>query len=157
LEYRRILIALDGEIESEVVDAALALSELLPVTPSLELLRVVEPAVPVLTRLAVQPVHFGADWTQRRETEARTYLAHVADRLRARGIDAAIQVLVGRPVYQQILRYGGAAADLIVLGTHGAHGLERLALGSVADKVIRQGDLPLLIAPVRRRSTRATP
>jgi hypothetical protein len=41
-------------------------------------------------------------------------------------------------------------ADLIVMGTHGARGFERLILGSVADKVTRISDVPLLIAPVRR-------
>ncbi len=150
--FRRLLVALDGEIEQEVMDAALALSGLLPAPPALALVRIVEPAVPVLTRLAVRPAHFGSDWTERRQVEARTYLARLADRLRTRGLEVTDQVLVGRPVHQQILRYAGAiVADLIVLGTHGARGLERLALGSVADKVIRQGELPVLVAPVRRR------
>jgi len=44
------------------------------------------------------------------------------------------------------------SADLIVLGTHGARGLERLMLGSIADKVVRMSELPLLIAPMRRRA-----
>jgi nucleotide-binding universal stress UspA family protein len=36
-------------------------------------------------------------------------------------------------------------ADLIVVGSHGASGLERLALGSVAEAVLRQSTCPVLI------------
>jgi nucleotide-binding universal stress UspA family protein len=39
------------------------------------------------------------------------------------------------------------AVDLIVVGTHGAGGLERLILGSVADKVIRGASQPVLVVP----------
>lgn len=35
-------------------------------------------------------------------------------------------------------------ADLIVMGTHGRHGLSRLTLGSVAEKVVRLAKVPVL-------------
>lgn len=38
-----------------------------------------------------------------------------------------------------------AKADLIVVGSHGARGLERLALGSVAEAVLHQATCPVLI------------
>jgi nucleotide-binding universal stress UspA family protein len=38
-------------------------------------------------------------------------------------------------------------ADLLVLGTHGRSGFERLALGSVAEKVLRQAKCPVLTVP----------
>jgi nucleotide-binding universal stress UspA family protein len=37
------------------------------------------------------------------------------------------------------------AADLIVVGTHGAHGLEKLAFGSVAESVLRRVPCPVLV------------
>ena len=151
--YRRILVALDGELEKDVLEAAQAVADLMPEPPALTLLRVVEPPIPGLTRLAVQPAHLGSDWARRREVEARTYLTRLADRLRAEGRAVTTRVLVGRPVHDQILEAAAEmSADLIVLGTHRARGLERLMLGSVADKVVRQSELPLLIAPVRRRT-----
>jgi len=151
--YRRILVALDGELEKDVLEAAQAVADLMPEPPALTLLRVVEPPIPGLTRLAVQPAHLGSDWARRREVEARTYLTRLADRLRAAGRAVTTRVLVGRPVHDQILEAAvEMSADLIVLGTHRARGLERLMLGSVADKVVRQSELPLLIAPVRRRT-----
>ena len=35
-------------------------------------------------------------------------------------------------------------ADLIVMGTHGRSGLDRLVVGSVAEKVIRQSEVPVV-------------
>jgi len=39
------------------------------------------------------------------------------------------------------------AADLIVVGSHGRSGLDRLILGSVAERVVRQSTLPVLLIP----------
>lgn len=36
-------------------------------------------------------------------------------------------------------------ADLIVLGTHGRRGIERVVLGSTAENVLRRSDIPLLL------------
>lgn len=38
-------------------------------------------------------------------------------------------------------------ADLIVLGSHGRHGLARWLLGSVAEAVVRRADRPVLVVP----------
>ncbi len=40
--------------------------------------------------------------------------------------------------------------DLLVLGTHGRTGLDRLLLGSVAREVARRSPKPLLLVPYRR-------
>ena len=40
-------------------------------------------------------------------------------------------------------------ADLLVLGTHGRSGFERLVLGSVAEKVLRKASCPVMTVPVR--------
>ena len=45
-----------------------------------------------------------------------------------------------------ILREAAAACcDLVALATHGRHGLARLLLGSVADKIIRGAAVPVLV------------
>jgi nucleotide-binding universal stress UspA family protein len=36
-------------------------------------------------------------------------------------------------------------ADLIVMGTHGRHGIQHLVLGSVAEAVIRSAPVPVLL------------
>ena len=46
----------------------------------------------------------------------------------------------------EIVRYGrDATMDLIVMGTHGRTGLERLLLGSVAEKVLRDASCSVLV------------
>jgi nucleotide-binding universal stress UspA family protein len=71
-------------------------------------------------------------------------------------LDRALESVVKRvPGADSVLANGAAAfeilaaaerlkADLIVMGTHGRHGLSRMLLGSVADKVVRASTVPVL-------------
>lgn len=53
-------------------------------------------------------------------------------------------------VYDEILRQQtDTGADLLVLGTHGRSGFQRLFLGSVTEKVIRKASCPTLVVPPR--------
>jgi nucleotide-binding universal stress UspA family protein len=148
-EFHRLLVALDGEIEEPVLDAV----ELLATDGKgvhCTLTRVVEPAVPILSSLAARPARLPPDWNAKREVEARDYLARLADRLGTRGWDVSWDVLVGRGVADEVLGLAQATrADAIAVGTHGARGMERLLLGSVADKIVRGSGVPVLVAPQR--------
>lgn len=153
-EFRHILLALDGEIEEPLIEAVLALSGQGP-APRCVLTRVVEPATPALSRLAARPARLPPNWDKHREIEARNYLARLTDRMRAHGLDATPQVLVGRGVATQVLELAGTlGADCIVVGTHGAGGMERVLLGSVADKIVRGSQVPVLVAPAASRTSR---
>lgn len=48
-------------------------------------------------------------------------------------------------------------ADLIVMGTHGRHGFERLLLGSVAERVVRTAPCPVVTVPPPTVTTSALP
>ena len=51
----------------------------------------------------------------------------------------------------EIVRYGrDAGMDLIVMGTHGRTGLERLLMGSVAEKVLRDAPCSVLVVKLPR-------
>jgi nucleotide-binding universal stress UspA family protein len=51
----------------------------------------------------------------------------------------------------EIVRYGrDVGADLIVMGTHGRTGLERLLMGSVAEKVLRDAACSVLVVKLPR-------
>ena len=53
-------------------------------------------------------------------------------------------------VHDEILAQISAThADLLVLGTHGRSGLQRLFLGSVTEKVMRKASCPTLVVPPR--------
>jgi nucleotide-binding universal stress UspA family protein len=49
----------------------------------------------------------------------------------------------------EIVRYAEReACDLVVMGTHGRGGIDRLLLGSVAEKVVRGSNVPVLTVRV---------
>lgn len=41
-------------------------------------------------------------------------------------------------------------ADVIVMGTHGRRGLDKILMGSVAEKVLRRSSVPMFIIPSKR-------
>ena len=64
--------------------------------------------------------------------------------LGADGPTAAIQVVEGLPADAILLQAANSSADLIVIGTHGRSGVNRLMLGSVAEHVLRRSEIPVL-------------
>jgi nucleotide-binding universal stress UspA family protein len=76
-----------------------------------------------------------------------TTLALVLKRLRK-----AESVLVRGPAAIEVLTVADRLkADLIVMGTHGRHGVSRLFLGSVAEKVVRGSPVPVLTMRLNAR------
>ncbi|MFB6201449.1 MAG: universal stress protein [Halorhabdus sp.] len=75
------------------------------------------------------------------------------DRLRSQVEDADVPVVTelrkGIP-HRDILRYAqDIDADLIVMGTHGRTGRDRLAnLGSVTERVVENADVPVLVVNI---------
>jgi nucleotide-binding universal stress UspA family protein len=137
-EVRHLVVALDGDIEEPVFDAIVALGARPGVTRC------------ILTRV-VPGSHPGPQRTEQLVEQARAYLARLAEPMAAAGWDVDWQVVVGRGIASQILALAEASgADCIAVGTHGLRGVERLLLGSVADKIVRGSRVPVLIAPVRR-------
>lgn len=77
------------------------------------------------------------------EQAAETMMADfVADLKKFKKYDTLI--LPGLPPVQIVACAQKQQADLIVMGTHGRSGLQRLMIGSVADKVIRTAPCPVL-------------
>lgn len=44
-------------------------------------------------------------------------------------------------------------ADIIVMGTHGRRGLDKILMGSVAGKVLRNSNVPMFIIPSKENET----
>jgi nucleotide-binding universal stress UspA family protein len=84
------------------------------------------------------------------DQDARGYLDRLASDLREQGIGMSTATWVG-PVAESIIEYAEAnGTDLIAMCTHGRTGLARWALGSVADRVLRAGDTPILLVRAQR-------
>jgi nucleotide-binding universal stress UspA family protein len=77
------------------------------------------------------------------QREADATLARVREQ--AEGVNLETIVLEGKPA-PEIVRYATEnGIDLIVIGTQGKRGLERLLLGSVAEQVIRSAPCRILV------------
>ena len=76
--------------------------------------------------------------------EARLRVEKVASEIAAKGV-SAVGVAVDRHPASAIVEEAKARkADLIVMGTRGLTGIKHLALGSVADRVVRTAPCPVL-------------
>lgn len=64
---------------------------------------------------------------------------------RGAGIAARGVVRVGTPADEIVRAANEEKAAMIVLGTHGRGGVQRLMLGSVADRVLRRAACPVLV------------
>lgn len=81
---------------------------------------------------------------------AQDCLERLATDLRNQGIETSTATWAG-PVAESIIDYAEVSdADLIAMCTHGRTGLARWALGSVADRVLRASDKPILLVRARR-------
>jgi nucleotide-binding universal stress UspA family protein len=89
-------------------------------------------------------------------TQAQDYIDDIVEELHEQGIRATGVAALGWYAADSILdaaRPERVAA--IVIATHGRGGLRRLTLGSVADKVVRGADVPVLVyRPAGRGKTK---
>jgi nucleotide-binding universal stress UspA family protein len=70
--------------------------------------------------------------------------------VRGSGIEALDTEVVQGSVPREIARLARALpADLLVMGSHGRSGFERLMLGSVTEKLLRTAPCPVLTVPIR--------
>lgn len=79
------------------------------------------------------------------------YLEQIAARLRLEGFSAQVEIAAGDPADQIVGRAHKLGVELIVMGTHGRSGLEKLLYGSVTSKVLAITACPVLVIPNRVR------
>ena len=145
--YRRVLIPLDTSQGSEVaIEAATVLG-----SPDTEyvLLHVVDAPVPAMA----VPIPMGAEAEPAgvQEAKAAERLEEIAAGFRVRDLKVRTRIETGSGAAKGILDVAEAEApDLIVMATRGPGRVERMLLGSVADKIVRASEEPVLVVPVRR-------
>ena len=82
------------------------------------------------------------------QDEGEHAVDEIASLAEARGVEVETAVLNGSPS-TEIVRYAEReGCDLIVMGTHGRGGIDRLLLGSVAERVVRSSTVPVLTVRV---------
>lgn len=121
---------------SEAANRALeqAVELVLRTRARLHLLHVVEPRA----EAAPQAVTALEDYLRLLESEAEHSLALRVDVLRGNGVEVRYSTARSASPFEGIAsKVEELKPDLVVMGTHGRTGLERLLMGSVAEKVLR--------------------
>ncbi|MFQ5551753.1 MAG: universal stress protein, partial [Gemmatimonadales bacterium] len=145
VRFDRIVSAVDGSEQSE---RCLAWCAKLAKATSAELtvVRVIPPAPLIQSIYLPDAVFEMKQFIEDERKAAERYLSEVVVRLTDDGMTATGRVPVGYQPAMGILKAAeDDSADLIAVGTHGRSGLARVALGSVADKVVRGASLPVLV------------
>lgn len=150
MAYKRILVPVDGSPTAlKGLDAALRLAK--DGGGRLRLLHIVEEYA------AFTAPDAGVNITpilEALKAGGRKTLAKVEQRTRAAGVkaDTALLENFGGRVADLIVAHAKRwKADLIVMGTHGRRGVQRVLVGSDADLVVRYSPVPVLLVPARGR------
>ncbi|RPH35126.1 MAG: universal stress protein, partial [Planctomycetota bacterium] len=81
--------------------------------------------------------------------------AKAAERFTQAGLEVSRLTTAGEPASEILDLSVDRGMDLIAIGTHGRTGLERWALGSVAERVLRSTEVPLLLVHTPATAKRA--
>lgn len=114
-------------------------------------LRLVHAFPPAKPRLAGAPLRRVRASIAAAEMGEAAQLTHAAEALRKRGFDVETVAIEGKPAATLLDQARKAKAGLLAVGTSGKRGIGSLFLGSVAQSVLRDSPIPILVTPARSR------
>ncbi|MBB2920733.1 universal stress protein [Cupriavidus alkaliphilus] len=143
--YGKIVVAVDGSSTSDLaVDEAIRVAS--PGGATVLALYVVDTGTPMFDAGYYDPSQLQKAF----EESGQRALQAAAQQLAGAGVTHETQLVtaaavpgdIGASINEAARQWG---ADLLVIGTHGRRGVRRLVLGSVAEAVIRQSTVPVLL------------
>ena len=139
----KVLVPVDGSPASDAaVDAVNRQFD--PSTTDVSVLHVVELPLTVPESLAFAEAAAAAgiveEAVEERRRQGHQIAARAVERFRANGFGANVRVVDGEAKLEILEVAGSWAADVIVMGSHGRSGFERLVMGSVAEYVLRHAE-----------------
>jgi nucleotide-binding universal stress UspA family protein len=138
--YKKILVPLDGSETAEQI------------IPHIEALNSNGSEVHLL-RVAMAHTLPGVDPTEAQVEvvkEAEDYLKEIEGTLRDKGKNVESHVRYGYPAEEILDHTEHQKFDLVVMTTHGRSGVGRWLLGSVAEKVVRNSPVPVLVVRAQK-------
>lgn len=141
--FKKILVPIDGSPTSLLaVSRAVALARAFDGT--IDVLYVLDPYP--FTGVGEGYAYGLAEYMATARAQAEEALTRARDTCNQGGVATTTSLIESHSVWRGILdaaQTGGA--DLIVMGSHGRSGIEKLMLGSVAQRVVSQAPLPVLV------------
>lgn len=139
--FKKILVPLDG---SELAEAVLPYVYDIVECSQAQVLLLSVATNPAFEFAFADPAIAGRV-AQDLENQIKTYMTNMETKLQSKGIQVTKQIVEG-PVAGSILDIAqNNHVDLIAMSTHGRTGAARWVLGSVADKVVRNSAVPVLL------------
>ena len=142
--YKHILVPVNSSATSER-----ALQEAIKLAGGEGLIRLIFVLEEIIPLGAEGYEHVNSEALQKvARKEAEKMLAEAAEKIQQSGTAVEIALLddLGQGVIDAINNEAqNCSADLIIIGTHGRTGLSRLLLGSVAEGVVRESSIPVLL------------
>lgn len=142
--YKKIMVPLDGSPIAEcVIPHIEAIAK--ACGSNVELISVVEPTeIPTRGKIALSDEDLKQiDNEVKKETHK--YLDGISQRLNRSGVKANPVILVGKPGDSLIEYTQNNDVDMLIMATHGRSGLTKFFWGSVAEKVLRAVNVPVLL------------
>jgi nucleotide-binding universal stress UspA family protein len=145
----RILLTLDG---SELSQRALPVGEELaaklkvPIT----LFQMAHMVIPYTDEMAGGPFIDYTRLSEDEEKRVQTEIIALEGELREKGLNVTYNVISGTSAADEIIEESKkVGADLVIMSTHGRSGIRRWVLGSVAERVLRHSEIPVLLVNAR--------
>ena len=144
--YKRMLVPVDGSLRSDVVvphaaEAAKAFG------CSIRLLTVVD--LDKHNDKTVPGNHSdeaaSLAWAESQIEEAENHLRPVAERFEEHGLKPEMEVRFGNPPVEILKAASEYNTDIIAMATRSRRGVARLMFGSVADQVLKESHVPVLL------------
>ena len=142
--FRKVLIATDGsEYTKKAVDYGIELA--INTGAKLQAIYVVDTGGYKSIPLSA-PMKYAFSLLRQ---EGDMAIKYVAEKAEAAGLEVEGIIAEGHPAEEIMKCAEKNSIDHIVMGTLGKSGLDRFLLGSVADKVIRNSRIPVIVVPVK--------
>ena len=89
-------------------------------------------------------VYAGPELDRRLAEVLERQLVDITKAVDAEGVSIGTHLLRGMPAEAIVAYCGEKGCDLLVMGTHGRTGVARLLIGSVAERIVRTANIPVL-------------
>ena len=141
--FKHLLVPIDGSPISELaVDKAIGLAKAF--ASKVTIIYVVDPYP--FTGVGTDFAYGQSQYMNAAKAAATDALATARKQMEAAGVALQTATIEAHTVWRGIIRAADSGgADLIVMGSHGRSGIEKLVLGSVAQKVVTNTQLPVLL------------
>jgi nucleotide-binding universal stress UspA family protein len=157
--FERVLVPLDG---SKVGEAALEHVETLlsKIAPSVKTEIILLQVISSLSHYVIAgEASVQVPYTEKEvgqiKRKVRDYLSKAGETLKSKGFTVKTRIATGKPADEIIKAAEDLKADLVAMSTHGRSGLSRLTFGSVTDKVLRAGTVPVLVVRAPKNTENA--